>query len=155
MINYKKFFRYLVVWSERAPGYLFPFFLLTVEVILRDAFQLNTSEFIGPTLAAAGAGMVIYLVSYHDCNILPSDIPEEVKTYLSQNDKYRLETNLSILFRNFCLIVTLILTLLWIWAIILSTQSPDLMWWFFPVHYYPGMASYILGAILSEVKEVV
>lgn len=155
MINYKRWLRYLIFLFERAPSYFFPFFLLMVESILRDAFQLNTKEFIGPTLAATGAGMVIYLVSYHECKLLPPNLPQPVAQYLNQNDNYRLETNLSVFFRSLCLIVTLALTLLWIWTIILSTQSPDLMWWIFPAHYYPGAVSYMLGFILSEVKEVI
>lgn len=154
MVKTRQLPGYLVSFSERTPGYLFPFFLLTLEWVLRSAFQLNTQEFIGPTLAATGVGMVISLTSYRSCKMVPENTPANIKKYILEN-KLRVETKLSIFFKNLCWTLTFILILLWIWSIILSTQSPNDILWLFPKQYYPGIASFFIGFVLSEIKEVV
>ena len=148
----KQVSKYFASLSERATQYLFPLFLLAVEWFLRDAFRLSTQEFIGPTLAATGVGMTITLTSYEGNKLLQS-IPSEIKEYAERNN-LRVETTKSGVFRNMCWIVTLVLTLLWIWSITLSTQHPNSTLWIFPTHYYPGFGSYIFSLFLSELKEI-
>ena len=144
----------LVSFSDRFVGYLFPFFLLVLEGVLRSAFELDTREFIGPTLAATGVGMVISLTSYQSDKSIPEQIPKDIKKYIREND-LRVETKRSILYKNLSWIFTFILVLLWIWSLILSTKFSNSTIWIFPSQYYPGIGSYLVGFILTEIKEAV
>ncbi len=153
----KKILTYLAFLTDRLPSYFFPIFLLLVEWFLRSAFKLNTQEFIGPTLASAGAGMLITLTNFKDKSqkAVPENLPPDLKRFVTDNG-YKLELagiDKTRVFSNISWIFTFLLTLLWIWSITLSTQSPSLMLGAFPAHYYPGAASYLLGLMFSEIRE--
>jgi hypothetical protein len=128
-----------------------------VEWFLRSAFKLSTQEFIGPTLASAGAGMLITLTNFKDKSqkAVPENLPPDLKKFVTDNG-YKLESagiDKARVFSNISWIFTFLLTLLWIWSITLSTQSPSLMLGAFPAHYYPGAASYLIGLMFSEIRE--
>lgn len=147
----KRVWKSITAFFERMPIYFFPLFLLSLEWSLRFAFKLNTQEFIGPTLAATGVGMTISLTSYKSRKVLKS-IPAELKTYILENDM-TVDTGTTRFFRNLCWVFTLTLTAFWIGAIIISTQFGALSYWRIPLHYWIGGLSYLMGLILSEVKE--
>jgi len=145
--------QYLASFSERVPGYLFPLFLLFLEMFLRFAFNLNTKEFIGPTLSATGVGMIMSLTT-HKSTKLPANIPQDVTNFIKDHN-LTIEPVAVKVFKSVCWALILVLTLLWLGSIILSTRYPNEVWIYFPAHYYPGFLSFIIGFILSEVKEVV
>jgi hypothetical protein len=144
---------YLASLSERIPGYLFPFFLLILELILRYAFNLNTQEFIGPTLAATGVGMIMSLTA-HRSNKIPRVVPQEVEQFLKEK-KLTIEPYSVKVFRSICWTLTLVLTILWVVSITLSIKFPSNTMLSLPTHYYPGFMSYVIAFVLSEVKEAI
>lgn len=155
---------YLFSLSDRIVGYFFPVFLLLLESFLRSAFQINTRDFIGPTLASVGVGMIIPLTSYRspEVKLSPLNTPTEAIDLLTRPEftnliKQRLlfvETQKARVFKNFCWFIIFVLVLLWVYSITLSTKSPSELLWIYPKHYYPGIISYTTGVILSEVKEI-
>lgn len=132
---------------------------MAVEFFLRLAFKLDTGQFIGPTLASAGAGMLFSLVTYSKSSSvpLPESIPvsPELKEFMASQD-LRLEANgvsKVRVFNNIVIVLTLVVLFCWFVALVLSTQMPQLVWLSLPVHYYPGFASYLVGLVFSEIKE--
>lgn len=148
----RKFWRGLLGFFERLPGYVFPLFLVALEWALRFAFQLSTQEFVGPTLASTGVGLTISLTSYKSRKTL-ENAPAEIRNYIEEHN-YTVDSASSRFFRVFCWITTLVLTIFWVATLIISTKFATMTYWIFPAHYYLGFLSYILGFALSELKEV-
>jgi hypothetical protein len=123
--------------GDRAIVYLFPAYLLAIEVFLRSALSLDSEAFIGPVLASIGLGFIIPLT------IPRSAIVNRDETTLSNKERR---------FIQICWIFILTLTVFWIWSLFLST-FPKKHWWVLHAGYYPGILSCVLGIALSEIKE--
>jgi hypothetical protein len=149
--------RYLRSVLDRALVYLFPFFLLFLEIILRDAFKVNARDFIGPTLAATGVGLVIPLTG-HKSTKLNQSLPGIDKKLLGklqelQAQGFTIEPKSLRTFRSACWVIAFLLIAAWIWTVTQSLNADAPLWGPFPDHYYVGMASFVLGLLMSEVKE--
>jgi hypothetical protein len=135
--------RYFTSLSDRALSYLYPIFLLALEWFLRLAFQLNTQEFVGPTLAATSVGLVIPLIAFRSAkglsdengNKLPPEILEQLRRLEESGAK--LVSGESVIFANLCFLMSLLFTLAWV-----ATIS-----------YLLGVFCFVLGLFLSEMKE--
>jgi hypothetical protein len=149
---------YLVSFSDRFLSYLYPIFLLALEWFLRLAFQLDTQEFVGPTLAATSVGMVIPMISYRSAKGISNSLSEETIQQIKKLEEMgaKIECGRSIVFRNFCFVVALFFTLIWVATIVISTKFPTTgNLWGWSLSYILGFACYFLGFLLSEIKEFV
>jgi hypothetical protein len=159
----KKRSDYLVSLSDRSLSYFYPIFLVALEWFLRIAFQLDTQEFVGPTLAATSVGMIIPIISYRSSKALSDatggTLPEEVTKQIKKLEEMgaRVECGRSIVFRNICLMAALIFTLVWISTIVITTKKFPAIneLWGISISYMLGLACYFLGFLLSEMKEFV
>ena len=59
---------------KRILVYGFPFFLVLLERILRDLFQLDSKAFIGPAIASAGVVLLLPLIAPKPLKPTPSNI---------------------------------------------------------------------------------
>lgn len=152
--------RYFTSLSDRALSYLYPIFLLALEWFLRLAFQLNTQEFIGPTLAATSVGLVIPLITFRSAKglsdengrTLPPEILEQIRKLEESGAK--LASGESVIFANLCFLISLIFTLAWVATIIIETKFPTSTFFFgLSFSYLLGVFCFIVGLFLSEVKE--
>ena len=149
---------YFVSFSDRFLSYSYPFFLLALEWFLRLAFQLDTQEFVGPTLAATSVGMVIPMISYRSVkglsNILSEETVQDIKKLEEMGAK--IECGRSVVFRNFCFVAALFFTLTWVATIVISTKFPTMgSLGGHSLSYVLGLACYLLGFLLSEIKEFI
>lgn len=151
----KNFFN---AFSERVILYVFPLFLVILELILKNAGGTNIDGFIGPTLASIGVGFALPLTIYKgikNSSELPENTPEELKIALAslpKNTYYIIEPKHKV-FANWCLVFTILLTTFWFGSVYLSTKQPHAVWLDQPIHNLLGYVSYFGGFILSEIKE--
>jgi hypothetical protein len=133
----------------------------------------------GPTLEAAGAGMIVPLITYtNDKNnpiktsltniyYLERNLPNVSRELILQLKKTFIEhvadnplpiiesneEDFSTIFANLSLAITFILILCWVLSMYLSVKLPNSLLLSFPYSFYPGFIAYIIGLILTEVKE--
>jgi hypothetical protein len=130
--------------------YLFPIFLVALEFVFRGTLSLSDDSrtFLGPTLAAAGLGLILPLV------VPKRSIPasDELKarygnvSIVDKRDKFVID--LSWIFVFVC-------TAAWVYSLSLSCRQKDVLWWQFPCYIYPGFFNYAVGIILTEIKDKV
>lgn len=138
--------------GKRLLTYGFPFFLIFIEFLLRNAYRLDTEEFIGPTLAAVGVSL-----------LLPLIVPKKIEVGLTQQTKQELDQKkVRILYKSedrfidIVWIFIFILTACWAYTLYISAQKDHIqMWMTFPNYKVLGFSNYFLGVLFSEVKEVV
>jgi hypothetical protein len=64
---------------NRALIYAFPFFLLLMEWLLRVSLTVNSQEFVAPTIAAAGLGLLIPLTGFKRREVkIPDDTKRQI-----------------------------------------------------------------------------
>jgi hypothetical protein len=152
--------RYLAALSDRALSYLYPVFLLGLEWFLRLAFQLDTEEFIGPTLAATSVGMVIPLITFRSARGLSDEngnkLSPETLSQIRRLEESgaKLVSVESVIFGNICFLISLFFTLAWIAAIVIETGSSTAGSFLgISSSYLLGLACFLVGLFLSEIKE--
>ena len=151
----KRVLKYLASLSERAVIYIFPLFLLLIEVFFRFAFETDTQSFIGPTLASFGIGLVLPLTIYSKPhNLTLNNLPPSLIQKLTSGE-ITIITAREKIFVNICWIMIICFTALWMWSLVLATKYSNLLWLSLPAHYYPGLINYLLGFVFSEVKELI
>jgi hypothetical protein len=152
----------------RLPIYAYPLFLVLVEWFLRSFASLETKTFIGPTLAAVGASLLLPLTVKKPLTITRRDrVAEEMnavspelaevfkKLSPDKQSKVSYTPPTETLFVQVCWLSVLILTLIWLWALFLSIKSPNDLWLngSVPANYVPGFINFFFGFLLSEIRE--
>lgn len=127
----------------------FPIYLVLFEVLLRTFSSVDTSSFIGPTLAASGLGLIIGVLK-----------PKTIK--LDQTTQHSLkEMGLSaivrdskdekIVFLGWVAILVELLTWYWSCAVAIKTGDKEQAKSIQPL--IIGVVNYIIGVILLSFKE--
>jgi hypothetical protein len=145
---------------ERLPKFLFPPFLLVLQLILRSMGGDNSFFFVGPALAAAGAGLVVALTSHRGSRI-PVTIPDEIENFINNNGLV-VDTVNARIFRIWALIISATLTLIWAGTVKLSldplappVQVGGITIQMANAQFILGLLCYIIGIGFSELKEFV
>ena len=135
--------------SNRVLIYTFPFFLVLMEWLLRVAVTVNSKEFIAPTIAAAGLGL-----------LLPLTAPKNRAMALSETTLRELEaTRVVIIPKRERVLIDVVWVLIFLalgaWAVCLVFAcKPDADTLKLP-HVLYGFVNYGLGVLCSEIKEFV
>lgn len=137
--------------SARALVYAYPVFLVLLEWIFRQALGLNAGEFMGPTLAAVGASL-----------ILPVTIPQKRNFAFSRVAQAEL-AKMRVVVRsvadgrliNVAWMSVFFATAIWMASMFYSSRHPEENLWQIPVHTCLGIVNCLIGIILCEVKELV
>jgi len=122
--------------GDRIIVYLFPAYLLAIEIFFRSALTLDTEAFAGPVLASIGLNFLISSTIPQKC-IIKKD-----KTILLNKERYLIQC---------CWIAILVLIPIWIWSLILTTYTTQKLL-FLHVGWYIGTIHCILGIISCEIK---
>lgn len=142
----------MIAWSsvhERLPMYVFPAFLILTEWIFRSISSVDTETFIGPTLAAVGAGYVVPLTIMKKRNY-PQDVVDIMNKYGLTAQPIR-----EIRFIALCWVFLFFFTGLWLLSLFLSARHFGQNSIVVPEYDYPGIINYLGGFLLSEVREVI
>lgn len=152
----------------RLPVYAYPLFLVLVEWFLRSFASLETKTFIGPTLAAVGASLLLPLTVKKPLTVTRRDrvvkemdeaSPELAEAFKKlspeKQSKVSYIPQTEAIFVQVCWLSVLMLTLIWVWALFLSIKSPNDLWLDrnIPANYVPGFINFFLGFMLSEIRE--
>ncbi len=127
-------------------SYGFPIYLIGVEMLFRFVTGVDTSSFIGPTIAAAGITFLIPLTVPK-----PVTLPIESQTLVIP-DGYELVSSRDSEFIKFTWIFILIGTLIWMSACTVSLRYPDWDLWVFPGHLCVGIVNYVISLLFSWIK---
>jgi hypothetical protein len=146
-------------FSGRWPLYVFPFFLLLVEIVLRSAFLEDITTLIGPSLAATGAAFVVPLtvkrpmtlekLEYLKKNTTRPDLIEEAIL----KNKLDVTTDEEQGVINICSASVFVLVALWVLALYLAVKHDKTSLWLVPVGLIPGLVNCLVGLILTELRE--
>lgn len=134
---------------RRLAPYAFPFFLVGLEAVIREALKVDTSFFAGPALASGAAGLLVPHLSARERTDL---FGEEVQkgfvankvTVVGKQDQALAE--LVPLFLFACIGF-------WGWTIVLAERKDAVQWLGFQRSLLIGMACYVVALIIAEVKE--
>ena len=144
---------------ERMPKWLFTFILLGFQRIIRSAAGDSSYMFVGPALAAAGAGLVASLTSFRSPRI-PVPIPDRIERFMAQY-KLSIDSTSAQAYRIWAVLLTFILTMLWALTVKISLNPQalpiEIFYIAIPVdkaQFYLGMFCYIMGVGFSEIKEI-
>lgn len=136
---------------KRILVYGFPFFLVTIEHILRAALQLDSETFIGPALAAVGVGFLLSLI-----------VPKDRNLGLSQGTQDELDRlGIVVIPKGEQILIDLVwvfifaLTAAWAYCVYLSSATPNLTWFKIPAYQLLGFGNYFVGVLFCEIKEAV
>ena len=141
----------------RSRMYCYAPVLMIFEVGLRNGFHaFHAQSFIGPSIAAAGASLLIPLtlekpLTPERLAQLPKGIANEVGVTQKRpvvSVMLRKERN----FMGACWMFVILGTGAWFASLYLAVGHSDWAWGL-PANYWPGMGVYVLSIILSEVRE--
>jgi hypothetical protein len=144
---------------ERLPIYAYPVFLLAIEFMLKSLASLEIQPFIGPTLAAVGASFTLPLLIRRPVTVEKlrkyPQIVKQLEKLHQQGQAIQFLSRTEMLFIQICLTCTFLLTVIWIWTLYLSIKFPTGLWWHLPSNLFPGFINYIIGIVLSEIREAI
>jgi len=154
---------------KRLIVYIYPIFLFIIELTLRFIFNVDTLKFIVPTLTATSIGITLPLTTFTSTKrwSVDKETIEQMKEL--ENKGLIVEDKTSSAFRNFCLLITLVLTVIWLISIIFSSINisiyhpstlessvlPFNISNIFTSSYILGFFCYFLGLLVSEIKEFI
>jgi len=127
----------------------FPVYLIIFEILFRTVSNLNTSTFIGPTLAATGLSFLLPLIRPKRVDLSFDDEEEFKKKGLIIKNAY--DEKLIPVVYAFILVGILI----WYWSCATSFLHPKDTLWFFPKHLIIGLINYFLGILFTTIKEII
>lgn len=134
----------LLIWG-------FPFYLIVLEMLFRGVSGLDVSNFIGPAIATAGLSFLLPLTKPKDYSDLVSD---ELRVAVQETGGEIVNIKDQRLI-PFVWIAILCGFLIWFWASIVSSITPNEQFYFLPLHVAVGLINYCVAAILTIVKEKV
>jgi hypothetical protein len=132
---------------KRVLAYGFAFFLLLLEWVFRKLANLNSHEFIGPTLAAAGVGFLVPLISPK--TVVPT-LPEEAKKQL---DGYYIIPKKQQRLVEITLLFLFLLIASWVYDLYLVCKPTSGLLGISPISL--GLVTYLAAVVLAEIKESV
>jgi hypothetical protein len=128
----------------------FPVYLIVFEILLRSISSVDTSGFIGPTLAASGLGLLIGTIRPKSLILDPETqqlIQQQGGSIVVRNSKDEKVIILG-------WIAILLELLAWYWSCAITIKNETIhVQSLLPL--YVGIGNYIAGIILSSVKEIV
>lgn len=134
---------------ERVPNYAFPFALIALEISIRNALGVDTSQFIGPALAAAAAGVCVPHLAPDDVSArMPTDVQQVLRekgVQVVRVTAKRCAHALQVL-----LMVSLVI---WCTAIVLGEQRDAVRWVGLSRPAWFGLVAYLTAVIIVELKE--
>lgn len=135
----------------RIAAYIFPFLLVGIEYVLRTALNSDTAEFIGPTLTAAAAALLVpELALKSKMESLSPDLQKELsKRRVSIRDP--IDEALSVV----CLLILLAFIGLWTWTVVLAEHKDQVTLFSFHRPIVVGFLSYLAAVVVAEIKEAV
>jgi len=137
--------------TKKVLIYGFPFFLISLEAILRAALKLNSSVFVGPTLAGVGTSFLLPLiVPKQRCFSLSEQIQKEL-----MEKKILLVSKSEQILIDFVWLFIFVLTATWVYVVYISCTNSDLTWGAIPVPLAVGLTNYFVGVLFSVLKEAV
>lgn len=135
--------------SKRILIYVLPFLLLFLEWMLRTAFAVDAHTFAGPTVAAAGLGLLLPVIIPKPINF---GLPLKVQKLLTDKN-CEILTKSARLLTDIAFVAVFLCIGLWAYSLFLSWKSPEQIWWRLPCYMYPACINYGLAIILTEIKE--
>lgn len=124
--------------------YGFPIILVLFEAFLRSLINVDTFGFVGPTLAATGISFMVPLTRLKVSEV-ESSLGEKWVQVSKRDQAYV----------NLVWLLLFISLFLWFWVCTLSIKNDTSMLFDFPTHVIVGAIMYVVGIILSSIKEVV
>jgi hypothetical protein len=124
--------------------YGFPIILVLFEAFLRSLINVDTFGFVGPTLAATGISFMVPLTRLKVSEV-ESSLGEKWVQVSKRDQAYV----------NLVWLLLFISLFLWFWVCTLSIKSDTSMLFDFPTHVIVGATMYVVGIVLSSIKEVV
>jgi hypothetical protein len=134
---------------ERIPNYAFPFVLIALEMSIRYGLGLDTSQFIGPALVAAAAGVCVP-------HLAPSDVSKtmapEVQQVLRENgvEVVRVGAKRCAHVLQVLLFVSLAV---WCAAVVLGEKRDTVSWYGLSRSAWFGLLAYLVSVLVVERKE--
>lgn len=124
--------------------YGFPMILVSFEILLRNLVNVDTSTFVGPTLAATGISFLVPLTKLKEFEFESNEGERWVK--VSKRDQ---------IFVNLTWFLLFISLFVWFWVCTLSIQSTSTIWFGFSAQIVAGSTLYVFSIILSTIKEYI
>jgi hypothetical protein len=132
---------------NRVLIYTFPFFLLVMEWLLRVSMQIDSREFVGPTIAAAALGLLLPLTAFKNRDDeLSADTKAELDALKGEFVPRREKRLVEIVWLSIivCLAV-------WGCCLVFACKPEHNPINISPVYY--SLASYFVAVIFSEIRE--
>lgn len=127
----------------------FPFYLIILEIIFKGISGLDVSSFIGPAIATAGLSFLLPLTKPKDhAGIFSEEVIAEIESGGGEIVNIKDQRLIP-----FIWISILCGFLIWFWASLVSSLSPDQTFYFMPLHVAIGLINYCLAAALTLMKE--
>jgi len=134
---------------ERVPNYAFPFILIALEMSIRYAANVDTSQFIGPALASAAAGVCVP-------HLAPSDVSRsmslEVQQVLREQGVRVVRANATS-YAHILQLLLLVCLAIWCAAVVLGEKKDPIRWIGLSRTAWFGLASYLTAVVVVERKE--
>jgi hypothetical protein len=129
--------------------YTFPFLLLVMEWLLRISLQVDSKEFVAPTIAAAALGLLLPLTGrkkrYFQLKKVTRVQLEALKVDLvPRSERILIEI---------VWIAVLVSLIVWASCLVFACKPDDNPVRIAPVYY--GLVSYFVAVVFSEIKEIV
>jgi len=118
-------------------------------MLFRTFSQIDTSSFIGPTIAAAGLSLMIPLVRPKSVEL------NEGAMEIAKNHNLSIKFIADERLINIIWVMVLIGILVWYWSCAISFLKPKETIWIFPKHFIIGMVNYVIGVVLAIYKEII
>jgi hypothetical protein len=124
--------------------YGFPMILVSFEALLRNLINVDTFGFVGPTLAATGISFMVPLTRLKTSEV-ESSLGEKWVQVSKRDQGYV----------NLIWLLLFVSLFVWFWVCTLSIQRDASVVFEFPTHVVIGALMYVIGIVLSGIKEVV
>jgi hypothetical protein len=134
---------------ERIPNYAFPFVLIALEMSIRYGLGVDTSQFIGPALAAAAAGVCVPHLARGDVS---NTMPLELQQVLRQNGVEVVRESA----RRYAHVLQLLFFInlaVWCAAIVLGEKRDAVTWYGLSRSMWFGLITYLVSVLVVERKE--
>jgi len=129
----------------RVLAYGFAFYLLFLEWLMRALSNIDSHDFVGPTLAAAGVGFIVPLTTAKNSLLnFSNDTQQQLNGYYAISKREQIAVDVLRLF-------LLVLTVSWAYDVYLVIKKSSGLFGISAVRL--GFITYFTAVILSEVKE--
>jgi hypothetical protein len=134
---------------ERIPNYAFPFVLISLELTIRYGLGVDSSQFIGPALASAAAGVCVPHLAAHE---VTSTLPEDVQQVLREKGVEVVRANAT-RYASQLQLLLLVSLAIWCAAVVLAEKSDLVRWFGLSRPAWLALGVYLLAVVVVERKE--